>query len=120
MDHAATSGNSQGTNGGDSSCPNGGHGWITVKTNPAGTLNQSLYGLYNDGGGFGGGSGGGANCGGNYSHSAGGGGGYSGGGGPTVEYMYAGGGGGSYNTGINKVEQGGVNVGNGSVTIALQ
>ena len=116
----ATSGNNQGTNGSDSVCPNGGHGWATVKTNAAGTLNKSLYGLYNDGGGFGGGSGGGADCGGNYSHAAGGGGGYSGGGGGTDAYLYAGGGGGSYNTGINKVEQGGVNAGNGSVSISLQ
>jgi hypothetical protein len=112
----ATSGTNAGTNGGNSTCQDGGNGWLTVMTNPVGGAPGWNY---NSGGGFGGGGGGGYNCGGNYIHTAGGGGGYSGGGGGTVAYEYAGGGGGSYNAGTAQNNQGGVQTGAGQVTITF-
>lgn len=119
-----TSGNggSQGTFGGGIVCAGGGTGWLTPGGSDAyGGKNTAAGWVGGDGscesgtgcggrGGFGGGGGGGVLYGG-----GGGGGGYSGGGGGTDPHH--GGGGGSFNAGANQLNQGGVRVGNGEVTI---
>lgn len=103
-------------------CAGGGTGWLT----PGGSIHggMGLAGSWAGGapycGGGGGGCGGyggfgGGGGGGNHYGGGGGGGGYSGGAGGTDPTH--GGGGGSYNGGINQVNTGGVQTGNGVVTI---
>ncbi len=102
-------------------CAGGGAGWLTVGGSIYGGLNAPTWaggpGYCGGGGGGCGGVGGygGGGGGGNLYGGGGGGGGYSGGaGGNDPDH---GGGGGSFNSGTNQINNGGVNAGNGMVTI---